>query len=375
MRRYLTLIVALIAAALLAGSLAAAPVSTKVGKRPTATSWASSQIAVVVASGLMAPSVAEFRPDDPLTAGELVDLLTQLGEAPAAPADPSLPVTLADLDAALVRHAGLTPAAKRFRTALAAAGLQPGKRTGSEIVARLLGLRLNHPDESLELLPADAVTRAEAAYSVAQLLAPSGWYDTATISAKAAAFAVPTLTDWQRRILTRAVSFVGYPYVWAGSSENPQSPVGKPAPGGFDCSGFVWRVYKLEPYPDAPQLASVLRGRTTYVMSAEVPQAGRIDAQSLEPGDVIFFGDKGPKSKPAQVGHMGIYLGNGWFVHSSSRGVTIWPLEGYYSDRFAWARRPLAEAGLAEMPSPVEAASPVDPAAPAPVGDDSAPVQ
>jgi cell wall-associated NlpC family hydrolase len=43
---------------------------------------------------------------------------------------------------------------------------------------------------------------------------------------------------------------------------------------------------------------------------------------------------------------MGIYVGNGWFVHSSDHGVTLQPLTGWYEARFAWARRPLAEAGL-----------------------------
>jgi hypothetical protein len=80
-------------------------------------------------------------------------------------------------------------------------------------------------------------------------------------------------------------------------------------PGGFDCSGFVWRVYKLEPYPDAPALAAVLRGRTTYAMSGEVPKSERIDRASIEPGDVLFFGSRGPASKPSEIGHMGIYVG------------------------------------------------------------------
>ena len=72
----------------------------------------------------------------------------------------------------------------------------------------------------------------------------------------------------QRQVLTRAVSFVGYPYVWGGTSEAAQQTFGKPEPGGFDCSGFVWRVFKLQPFPGASALASVLRGRTTYEMSA-----------------------------------------------------------------------------------------------------------
>ena len=81
-------------------------------------------------------------------------------------------------------------------------------------------------------------------------------------------------------------------------------------------------------------------------MSGEVPKSKRVPLAKLEPADVIFFGDKGPQSKPAQVGHMGIYVGNGWFVHSSGYGVALAQLAGWYAREFAWGRRPLAEAGL-----------------------------
>ena len=117
-------------------------------------------------------------------------------------------------------------------------------------------------------------------------------------------------------------------------------------PGGFDCSGFVWRVYKTKPFPGAPTLGDILKGRTTYAMSAEVAKPARIELAGLQPGDVVFFGVKGPKSTPDEIGHMGIYVGNGWFVHSSSAGVTLQPLQGGYASAFAWARRPLLEAGL-----------------------------
>jgi cell wall-associated NlpC family hydrolase len=141
--------------------------------------------------------------------------------------------------------------------------------------------------------------------------------------------------------------------VFAGTSEKPQTiwSAGAPGnqlsvPGGFDCSGLVWRVFKLESYDGAASLADVLKGRTTYAMSGEVPKALRIPPELLQPADVVFFGGRGPRSKPAEIGHSGIYLGNGWFVHSSSGGVTLQPLQGWYADELAWARRPLAEAGL-----------------------------
>ena len=67
-------------------------------------------------------------------------------------------------------------------------------------------------------------------------------------------------------------------------------------------------------------------------MSGEVARPLRIDASAIEPGDVIFFGSRGPRSKPTEVGHMGL-VGNGWFVHSSSGGVTLQPLLGWYRPR------------------------------------------
>jgi cell wall-associated NlpC family hydrolase len=226
---------------------------------------------------------------------------------------------------------------------------------GTETVARLLGLRVNHPQgsEDLERSPKQAAPRAEAAYSLAKLrLVDPGRI--AAIQQLASSFSVPVLDALQRDVLTRALRFVGYPYVFAGMSEKTQKLWSSTAPGntitvpgGFDCSGFVWRVYKLEPYPDAPALASVLRGRTSYAMSGEVPKSERIGPSAIEPGDVLFFGSHGTASKPSEVGHMGIYVGNGWFVHSSSGGVTLQPLQGWYATTLAWARRPLAESGLA----------------------------
>jgi cell wall-associated NlpC family hydrolase len=91
----------------------------------------------------------------------------------------------------------------------------------------------------------------------------------------------------------------------------------------------------------------MLKGRTTDAMSAEVERSERIALPDLQPGDILFFGSRGALSTPNEVGHAGIYVGGGWFVHSSSAGVTLQPLRGWYATTFAWARRPLLEAGLA----------------------------
>jgi cell wall-associated NlpC family hydrolase len=304
----------------------------------------------------MARSVAAFRPKAALRQGELRELITGLAAvSPESQPEPSLPpagsggptVTMAQLDAGLVGALGFRDEAASFQQAAAAVGLRPPGRFGTEVVARLLGLRTNHPagQDDLERLPGDPAPRAEAAYSVAQILRLSDWQKQQVEDA-ATSFDLPQLTQWQRRVLTTAVGFIGFPYVWGGESERPQSPFGLQAAGGFDCSGFAWRVFKLQSYPGAPQLAGVLRGRTAAAMAGEVPRASRIKRDRLAPADLVFFGPGGRRARPAQIDHMALYLGNGWLIHSSRYGVALVPVEGWYDTRLAWGRRPLAEAGL-----------------------------
>jgi cell wall-associated NlpC family hydrolase len=382
------LAVAVLPALALAGTAAAS-------SKPAA-SWATPEIRAVTAAGLMgATDVASFRASDPLTAQALENLAFDLQQrfappepAPVVPpapvvtdptqpavpppsgpppsgtpppvqtatpvvaapkqlARPDAPVTMAQLDARLVSALGLHAAAGEFAAGARAAGLKIPSRFGTEVVARLLGLRFNHPasDDALELLPNDPATRAEAAYSAAQVLHFDDW-EASSVQSLADAFALPELTDWQKQILTTAVGRIGMPYIWGGTTDGPQTAFGVTSRGGYDCSGFVWRVYKLQSYADEGDLASVLRGRTTYDMSGEVPRSQRVGFADLQPADVIFFGDRGPRSQPSQVGHMGIYIGNGWFIHSSRYGVALATLDGWYKREFAWARRPLAEAGL-----------------------------
>jgi cell wall-associated NlpC family hydrolase len=337
MRRRLSL------ACLLVGILAMSPSAAA----KSGASWAQAELNAVVASGLMSGEAAA-RPNDPLTRTELETLLSGLFQtSPATPANASAPVSITTLDARLVDSLGLADSARALTDTARAAGISPPARFGSETLARLLALRTNHPAalDRLELSPGEPATHAEAAFSAARVMRLEDW-SPLTTQELAATFTLPPLTSWQKRILTTAVRFIGYPYVWGGESEYRASPFGRQAHGGFDCSGFVWRVYKLQAYPGEGTLATTLSGRTTYAMSGEVPRSKRIDLADLQPADVIFFGAKGPASAAAQVDHMGIYLGGGWFIHSSSYGVAVTTLSGWYAQRFAWARRPLAEAGL-----------------------------
>ena len=78
-----------------------------------------------------------------------------------------------------------------------------------------------------------------------------------------------------------------------------------------------------------------------------MPRSKRIGLAELEPGDVMFFGKGGRRARAAAIDHAAIYLGSGWLINSSRFGVALAQVQGWYADRFAWGRRPLAEAGLA----------------------------
>jgi cell wall-associated NlpC family hydrolase len=368
------------AAALAAVAAAAAPGSA--GRIPN---WAAPQIATVVSHKLMAKNVRTFKPNQALKQQSLADLAYGLQQelgSPAAPAsdpasttgttttypattyttttspttappvsDPASPVSMAQLDRQLVYSLGLQQASREFVQGVRAAGAAVPGRFGTEVVARLLGLRINHPaaQDFLELRPQDPATRAEAAYSGAQILGLGYLADSwqiGQVQSLAQSFELPQLNPWQQRILDVAFSKIGMPYVWGGTSDGTETEFGVTSRGGYDCSGFVWRVYKLQSYPNEGSLASTLKGRTTYTMSVEVPRSKRIPFAKLQPADVVFFGTKGSKSSGAQIFHTGIYVGNGWFIQSSDYGVALAQLSGWYKKRFAWGRRPLAEAGL-----------------------------
>lgn len=311
-------------------------------------SWAQPEINLVTSRGLMGGDPATFRPNAPLTQAALDDLVAGLtATITVASGEPSAPVTLAALDRSLVHAIDMSDDAGVFAAGVRAAGVRPPARFGSEVVARLVGLRANHParEDTLELLPNDTATRAEAAFSAAQVLRFRDG-NTSRVESLAAAFWLPQYTPWQRKILQAAINLIGYPYVWGGNSASTQTLFGVTSRGGFDCSGYVWRVYKLQRYPGGDALAATIKGRTTAQMAGEVPKAERVAFADLEPGDVMFFGKGGRRARPAAVDHAGIYLGGGWMINSSRYGVVLAPVQGRYVKRFAWARRPLAEAGL-----------------------------
>ncbi len=116
------------------------------------------------------------------------------------------------------------------------------------------------------------------------------------------------------QIVAFAKQYMGVPYVWAGSS-----------PSGFDCSGFVSYVFKSNGY------------QTNRTAAAIYQNGVAVDKSELQPGDAVFFA-----SSSQAIGHVGIYIGDGQFIHASSGAgyVTINSLdESYYSRMYVGARR------------------------------------
>lgn len=116
------------------------------------------------------------------------------------------------------------------------------------------------------------------------------------------------------QIIEFASQFLGTPYVWGGSS-----------PSGFDCSGFVGYVFKNFGYSVNRTAAAMYENGTA------------VDKSELQIGDAVFFA-----SSSESIGHVGIYIGDGEFIHSSSGCgyVTISGLdEDYYSRMYVGARR------------------------------------
>jgi peptidoglycan DL-endopeptidase CwlO len=109
-----------------------------------------------------------------------------------------------------------------------------------------------------------------------------------------------------------AMQYLGVPYVWGGAS-----------PSGFDCSGLVMYVFA--------QVGISLPHYT--VAQYNYPNSVSVSRDQLEPGDLVFF---------AGLGHVGIYVGNGQFIHAPHTGdvVRIDSLsEGWYAAEYDGAKR------------------------------------
>jgi hypothetical protein len=224
-------------------------------------------------------------------------------------------------------------------------------------LAHVLQLHKRHTeDESKNIERDQLITRDEVAYSFWwttdsthgmswQLSHAKSWYNSIVL---------PTLDPKdstgaaQIAATTYSLNMTGYPYIYAGEWYTESPPgycCGYQPIGGFDCSGLMWWVMKqYEKGYNAAQFRSYpgwsLLERSSYQMAEYTDDP--IAFGNLVPGDLMFFAsNKGHKW--SDVDHVGMYLGNDWFVHSATTndGVVLdWVGSGtYYAGTFVYGRR------------------------------------
>lgn len=130
----------------------------------------------------------------------------------------------------------------------------------------------------------------------------------------AAALAVPERKS-REELIDHATKFKGTPYVWAGTSKK-----------GFDCSGYIYAMMRDSGY-EVPRMAD-----------EQFEATQRVERKDLKRGDLVFFTTYMPGPS-----HVGIYLGEGRFIHASSAGggvIVSQMNDGYYSKAFIGGGRP-----------------------------------
>ncbi len=125
----------------------------------------------------------------------------------------------------------------------------------------------------------------------------------------------------KEKLLEYAKYFKGGKYVWGGTT-----------PKGFDCSGYVQFLYNKH---------NINLPRTAWSQSKK---GIAVSKDNLQKGDLLFF--LTDKKRGIPVTHVGIYLGNGEFIHAASKkkGIIISPIyHGYYANKFVSARRMISK--------------------------------
>ncbi len=220
-------------------------------------------------------------------------------------------------------------------------------------LALALGLAVGAAQAAPEAGPADPMAR---------FLAERGLGDPDKIPAAVPpseyAF-VQTMRDRASDMVLSAMNFLGVPYRRGGND----------AERGFDCSGFTRHVFEMSLGLVLPRRADEQAGAAGLI---------KVKREELKPGDLVFF-----NTLKRTFSHVGIYIGEGKFIHSPRSGgeVRVEDMRyAYWSKRFTGARRaaPLAEAAPpatqaapAGVAAPSEAPSP-RPAAASPAGPSDA---
>ncbi len=122
------------------------------------------------------------------------------------------------------------------------------------------------------------------------------------------------LGSFTKHLLSTVTPYIGDNYRFGGLTRK-----------GFDCSGFVMNIFKKYNY------------NLPHGSYNQVKHGQQIKKSQLKPGDLVFFDIRGK----GRISHVGIYIGNGEFIHASTRkGVVIDPLsDKYYQRTYRTARR------------------------------------
>jgi cell wall-associated NlpC family hydrolase len=262
-------------------------------------------------------------------------------------------ITQREFDTGALRVLGYLSMAREVGRLRTADGWRPSlnRGFGVEQVIRAIGARVNAPEgsEQWEEWPGQTLMRADLAEEAYQLAHLPSWASALAEQKTAVATALPAWTPLQRAVLGFALRYAGAPYVWGGEYPTPNSPYGAQAAGGFDCSGFVWWVMKMQTYHVGSLTwsgSSQILGRDTYTMARDLPVSRRIRRSALRPGDILFWSGApdGVNTSWSSVYHTGIYLGNGWTInsHGGGDGVTLDYMgagAGWYHDAFAFGWR------------------------------------
>ncbi|HJT37709.1 MAG TPA: NlpC/P60 family protein [Actinomycetota bacterium] len=351
------------------------------------THWAYQAVQYVTSNGWMSGYSNGFHPDQLLTRLELARTLVD-AYAPTQQPDPA--ITFSDLPATTPGDAyrvanvavkrnwlsavngAFNPTAtvskgtmdRAFVLAMGLSGISSGINKihtsdgyvfthsswiGYYIITNELQMNFDYPSslEKQEVLASSPVSRAFLAYALwkAKTLAQwqlSGLQPYTNI-------VLPQMNAIEKQVVNFTFAYIGYPYVYAGEWYRPTGSgycCGTQLQGGFDCSGFAWWVLKA---PAGTWTNVSIRGYTGWSLPERGAAAMIGDApvryyySKLQPGDLLGFNTDGQGTGWQGVDHAGIYLGNGWMIHSSgSRGGVSIDYIGsgsWWYSRLVWGRR------------------------------------
>ena len=181
--------------------------------------------------------------------------------------------------------------------------------TANEVAAR----------EKAEAEAAAAAAAAAAAQAAAAQPAATTTVSTGSGSTTSYTYTEPESTtsynySGSSSIVSVAYNYLGVPYVWGGTS-----------PSGFDCSGFTQYVFRQCGYS------------LDRVAQSQYYNGSYVSYSNLQPGDLVFFSNTYSASG---ITHVGIYVGDGNFIHASNSGIAVTSLsENWYASRYVGACR------------------------------------